>query len=81
MIYMELDPKYQDLRVLFEKAISSKKKTDFLDSYIKFFEKLTEFYEWAKKLGIDEEKVFTYFPDVKYMVNTVENKYREIIGE
>ncbi len=80
MIYMELDPKYQELRVLFEKAISSHRKSHFLNAYIKFFEKLSEFCEWAKKYGVSEEELFKYFPDVEYMVEKVKSRYDEFIS-
>ena len=77
LVYMELDPKYQDLRILFEKAVTASKKTLFLDAYIKFFEKLEEFLKLAKKLGLSEEDIDRYYPDVIYMERSVKERYEE----
>ncbi len=77
LVYMELDPKYQDLRILFEKAVNARKKTLFLDAYIKFFEKLEEFLKLARKLGLSEEDIDRYFPDVVYMERSVKERYEE----
>ncbi len=80
MIYMELDPKYQDLRIMFEKAVTARKRSLFLDAYIKFFEKLDEFLKLARKLGLKEEDIEHYFPDVVYMERSVKEKYEEWIN-
>ncbi len=77
LIYMELDPKVQDLRIAFEKAVTARKKTLFLDAYLRFFEKLEEFKRLAKKLGLSEEDIYRYFPDVGYMEKSVKERYEE----
>ena len=77
LVYMELDPKYQDLRILFEKAVTARKRTLFIDAYIKFFEKLEEFLKLAKKLGLSEEDIDRYYPDVVYMEKSIRERYEE----
>ncbi len=80
LVYMELDPKYQELRVYFEKAISARKLSLFLDAYVKFMEKLEEFRNLAKRLGLSEEDLDRYFPDVVYMARSVKERYDEWMG-
>ncbi len=77
LVYMELDPKYQDLRIAFERAVTARKKTLFLDAYIRFFEKLEEFKRVAKRLGLSEEDIQRYYPDVVYMAESVRRRYEE----
>ena len=81
LVYMELDPKYQDLRILFEKAVTARKRTLFIDAYIKFFEKLEEFLKLAKKLGLSEEDIDRYYPDVVYMETSLKERYEEWMGQ
>ncbi len=77
LIYIELDPKYQDLRILFERAVTARKRTLFIDAYIKFFEKLDEFMKLARKLGLSEKDIDRYYPDVIYMEKSIREKYEE----
>jgi len=81
LVYMELDPKYQDLRILFERAVTARKRTLFIDAYIKFFEKLEEFLKLAKKLGLSEEDIDRYYPDVVYMERSLKERYEEWMGQ
>jgi hypothetical protein len=69
--YMEIDPKIQDLRIAFEKAISARKKKLFLDAFNEFYERLEELKNLLKKKNIKLEEMYKYFPEVGYMEKSV----------
>jgi hypothetical protein len=69
--YMEIDPKIQDLRIAFEKAISARKKKLFLDAFNEFYERLEELKNLLRKKNIKLEEMYKYFPEVGYMEKSV----------
>ena len=69
--YMEIDPKIQDLRIAFEKAISARKKKLFLDAFNEFYERLEELKNLLKKKNIKLGEMYKYFPEVGYMEKSV----------
>jgi len=68
---MEIDPKIQDLRIAFEKAISARKKKLFLDAFNEFYERLEELKNLLRKKNIKLEEMYKYFPEVGYMEKSV----------
>jgi len=74
--YMEIDPKIQDLRIAFEKAISARKKKLFLDAFNEFNERLEELKRLLKKKNIKLEDMYKYFPEVGYMEKSVLERYK-----
>ena len=74
--YMEVDPKIQDLRIAFEKAISARKKKLFLDAFNEFNERLEELKRLLKKKNIKLEEMYKYFPEVGYMEKSVMERYK-----
>jgi hypothetical protein len=74
--YMEIDPKIQDLRIAFEKAISARKKKLFLDAFNEFNERLEELKRLLKKKNIKLEEMYKYFPEVGYMEKSVMERYK-----
>ena len=73
---MEVDPKIQDLRIAFEKAISARKKKLFLDAFNEFNERLEELKRLLKKKNIKLEEMYKYFPEVGYMEKSVMERYK-----
>ena len=73
---MEIDPKIQDLRIAFEKAISARKKKLFLDAFNEFNERLEELKRLLKKKNIKLEEMYKYFPEVGYMEKSVMERYK-----
>ena len=73
---MEVDPKIQDLRIAFEKAISARKKKLFLDAFNEFNERLEELKRLLKKKNIKLEEMYKYLPEVGYMEKSVMERYK-----
>ncbi len=76
LIYSELEPKIQELRLAFEKAVSARKKKLFVDAYNEFNERLSELVELLKRKNLKAEDTYRYFPEVGYMEKKIVKRYR-----
>jgi hypothetical protein len=74
--YSEFDPKVQEIRIAFEKAVSAHKKRLFIDAFNEFNERFAELKELFKRKNLKLEDIYRYFPEVGYMERSVMERYR-----